>query len=179
MHQKKPPPVLQDPGSLTSHIIKRTQNLMPRDRLRKMRIRQPMLPDHIRRITRHHIKRSRPKNPGSLPDITLNDPNPVLKTIIPHTTVSHLRTLMLDLQPREMLPIRTIRKQDRNDPRTGPHIQSNLTPLHPGKARQQNRIHPKAKLLRILDHKQPILKIIHTLTAINQITSHSASNLPF
>ena len=80
---------------------------------------------------------------------------------------------------REMLPVRTIRKQDRNDPRTGPHIQRNLTPLHPGKARQQNRIHPKAKLLRILDHKQPILKIIHTLTAINQITSHSASNLPF
>ena len=152
---------------------------MPRDRLRKMRIRQPMLPDHIRRITRHHIKRSRPKNPGSLLDITFNDPNPVLKTIISHTTVSHLRTLMLDLQPRKMLPIRTVRKQNRNNSRASPHIQCNLTLLHPGKTRQQNRIHPETELLRILDHKQPILKIIHTLTAFNKITSHSVLNLPF
>ena len=152
---------------------------MSRDRFWQMRIRQTMLADHIRRIACHHIKRSCPKNPGSLFNITFNDLYSVLKTVIFHTAVSHLGTLCLDLQAGKMLPFSPLGKQDRNDSRPGSHIQRSLSLFYPGKAGKQHSVHTKAEFLRILDHKITILKIIHPLTTLNQIIFHLVLYLPF
>ena len=135
VHHIKTAPVPQKLSSLAYHILKGAQNLMSGNCLGHMRIGQPMLADHIRRIACHNMKRSCPENAGSLFDIALSDTDPVLQVIVFHTSCRHFGTFFLNLQTSEMLSWCLGCKEHRDDPGSGSHIKNLLPFLHSGKSR--------------------------------------------
>lgn len=88
-----------------------------------VRVRQSMLPDHVRRITGNTVKRSSLEYPVCFLDVSCHDVNAVLQIVQRHTASRHICALLLDLQAGEMGAVVFCFHQKRDDPGACPQIQ--------------------------------------------------------
>ena len=141
---------------------------MPRNRLRLKRIRQPVLPRHVRRIARYHIKHFFSKLLRCRLYIPLENLNLVFQMVIPHTPLRHFGTVFLNFQPGKMLPVRLCLQKNRHNSRPRTEIHRPLPALHLRVGCQQHRVNAIAEKGWILYHPVTVLQIIEPLTRLQK-----------
>ena len=141
---------------------------MPRNRLRLKRIRQPVLPRHVRRIARYHIKHFFSKLLRCRLHISLENLNIIFQMIIPHTPLCHLGTVLLNFQPGKMLSVCLRLQQNRHNSRSRAEIHRPLPALHLRVGCQQHRVNAIAEKGWILYHPVTVLQIIEPLTRLQK-----------
>ena len=136
---------------------------MPRNRFGVFRINQPVLTDHIRRITGNNIKGSSVKKTSCLLDISCHNRNFIFQSVQRNAPPRHIGAFLLDFQARQVCRFCPGLHQNREYPRTGSHIQNGTSFFRDGKSGEQHRIHSEAEPVRILDDPVSVtLQIVYS-----------------
>ena len=136
-----------------------------------------MLSYHIRRITGNYVKRSPAKNGRSFFHISCYNPNFFFQMIVRNTSPGHISTHFLYLQASKVSTFCFCSQQNRYDSCPAAHIQHFFFRPYSCKTRQQNCVHSKTKLLRVLYQTISILKIVQAFS-FQQYISHSNLDFP-
>ncbi len=133
------------------------------------RIGQTVSTRHIRRITGNRVKTRPPENGRRLPDVSPANPNPLRKSVEFHTPLRHIRTLRLNLKPRQMLRLCLGRQQKGQNPCSGSQVNAAAAGLQIRKSAQKHCVHSEAEPLRILNNTQSVsLQVVNSLAGTKQ-----------